>query len=88
MSAVPYASLPVLAHRRAEPQIHDLARLLVEFDPTLAREVRDHTVARAEAWGPREGESQALDRIRRAGRYRELSRLIESLATNERWSST
>jgi hypothetical protein len=56
-----------------------LARLLVEFDPLLAAEVREHLQATADTWDPPDGRDTASPRAELAARYRALSALIEAL---------
>jgi hypothetical protein len=55
-----------------------LAELLVEFDPVLADEVRDHLEARAEHW-TRVGDPSAPSvKAEAARRYQALADLIQS----------
>jgi hypothetical protein len=57
-----------------------VATLLVEFDPMLALEVRDHLAAKADEWDrPRARRLESPGQWNRAWRYRELAQLIDAL---------
>jgi hypothetical protein len=61
--------------RSRQPHASLLAELLVEFDPLLAWEVREHLEARADEWDEAARRIPSTRAVR-AARYRALAELI------------